>query len=327
MRPPLLATLGCLHLLGCGPGAAGLDLCSAPPQAPTLGTVHAGARLRFAPEGAKLEVGWSPDAQAAAPTAWWPGRELVLPDQDLPRPVRAFARALGLDCAAPPGFAFTYQVQAGYPPPAGEPGSTAVALDDPRVRGWARGVVSVSFGDGVEATWREPARALGPAEGLATGVVSLGEGGRITLELEPPLADGTGPELAVFENGLDDGFLELARVAVSSDGRTFARFDCATLADAPVGAYERMDTRDLGGLAGKYRAGFGTPFDLGELATRPEVLDGRLDLGAVRYVRIEDVPGDGRQRDSFGQPIYDPYPTTGSAGFDLDAVAALGEGS
>jgi hypothetical protein len=326
MRPSPLSALGCLLALGCGPAAPGLDLCRAPPQAATLSPVHAGATLRFTPGGAALEVGWSPEALAAAPTSWSPGDTFVLPDQELPRPVRVFARAQGLDCASPPGFAFTYQVQAGYPPPAGQPGSTAVALDDPRVRGWASAVASVDFGRGVEPAWREAARALGPAEGLSTEVVSLGEGGRITLEFEPPLGDGPGPDLAVFENGLDDGFLELARVAVSSDGRSFARFDCASLSDGPVGAYDRIDTRALGGLAGKYRQGFGTPFDLSELAARPEALDGRLDLGAVRFVRIEDVPGDGRVRDSFGQPIYDPYPTTGSAGFDLDAVAALGEG-
>jgi len=30
--------------------------------------------------------------------------------------------------------------------------------------------------------------------------------------------------------------------------------------------------------------------------------------------------GDGSNLDSLGEVIYDPYPTSGSAGFDLDAV-------
>ena len=37
-------------------------------------------------------------------------------------------------------------------------------------------------------------------------------------------------------------------------------------------------------------------------------------------VRIVDVVGDGFSLDSSGGVIYDPYPTSGSAGFDLDAV-------
>jgi len=313
-------------LVGCGGGPPGADPCLVPPQAPTLTVIHAGARLRFAPGDAALEVGLGAEPTAAAPEAWAPGAELLLPAEGLPREVRVFARATGLACPSAPEFAFTYRVEAAYPPPAGEPGSTAVARDDPRVRGWAAAVDGYEPGDGVEPAWRDASRALGPAEGASAGVVSLGEGGRLTLAFEPPLADGPGPDLAVFENGLDDGFLELARVAVSSDGRTFARFDCASLVVGPVGPYERMDTRALGGLAGKYRQGFGTPFDLAELALRPEVLDGRVDLSAVRYVRVEDVRGDGRARDSFGAPLYDPFPTAGSAGFDLDAVAALGEG-
>jgi hypothetical protein len=29
--------------------------------------------------------------------------------------------------------------------------------------------------------------------------------------------------------------------------------------------------------------------------------------------------------DSFGRPIFDPYPTVGSAGFDLDGIAVMNQ--
>ncbi len=76
------------------------------------------------------------------------------------------------------------------------------------------------------------------------------------------------------------------------------------------------------GLAGQYRAGLGTPFDLEPLRVHPAVLRGELDLQAIRYVRLIDIVGDGGTRDSLGNPIYDPYPTHLTAGFDLDGVAA-----
>ena len=76
---------------------------------------------------------------------------------------------------------------------------------------------------------------------------------------------------------------------------------------------------NIDGLAGKYRVGFGTPFDLADLRG----VDPSLNVDRVTHVRIIDVVGDGSSLDSQGDPIYDPYPTVGSAGFDLDGVAAL----
>ena len=40
-------------------------------------------------------------------------------------------------------------------------------------------------------------------------------------------------------------------------------------------------------------------------------------------MRIRDLLGDGSNRDSYGNPIYDPTPTYGTGGFDLDAVGVL----
>ncbi|NOZ01037.1 MAG: hypothetical protein GXP54_04010 [Deltaproteobacteria bacterium] len=127
----------------------------------------------------------------------------------------------------------------------------------------------------------------------------------------------------MFENGIDDSFLELAFVEVSSDGFVFVRFPAVYLGNEQIGAFGPVDTTKVGDLAGKYRQGFGTPFDLSDLADRPEVLDGSLDIENVGYVRLVDVVGDGNANDCRGHPVYDPYPTTGSAGFDLDAVAVL----
>ena len=40
-------------------------------------------------------------------------------------------------------------------------------------------------------------------------------------------------------------------------------------------------------------------------------------------IRLIDIVGDGSATDASGDPIYDPFPTVGSAGFDLDAVAVI----
>ncbi len=201
----------------------------------------------------------------------------------------------------------------------------AVAKDDPRIVGWATGVASVEFGDEVDDIWRDLTRALGPAEGTSHGVVSLGEGGSITLTFDAPIVDGQGDDLAVFENSFSDTFLELAFVEVSSDGTQFLRFDGSSLGNEPVGPFGTLDPTWQEGLAGQYAQGYGTPFDLARLSHRPEVTSGQVELHAITQVRIVDIVGDGSTPDSFGRPIYDPYPTTGSAGFDLDAVAVLNQ--
>jgi len=203
-------------------------------------------------------------------------------------------------------------------------GTDAVPLADPRVVGWAGAVVApVAWGTDLLPKWQETGRALGPCTGDPLDVVSLGNGGTLAVTFDPPIADGPGPDLAVFENGITDTFLELAWVEVSSDGATFVRFPAFYDGDAPVSAYAGHDRALIHGFAGRYRVGFGTPFDLAELAADPAVTRGALDLAAVRVVRLVDVVGDGSRLDGAGHPIYDPTPTVESAGFDLDAVAAL----
>lgn len=218
--------------------------------------------------------------------------------------------------------------------------------DDARIKGWATGVADFSPGPmdvslpglGVVA-YGMPENALGPADvgdpekqpepgtiGPAPAV-SLGDGGSITLIFTPPLADGEGPDLAVFENSFRDTFLELAFVEVSSDGVTFFRFPAVSLTPTTQQATlsTALDPTNLHNLAGKYRARYGTPFDLRELAVHEA--EG-LNLQRVTHVRIVDVVGSINplygSRDSLGNLVNDPWPTAfETGGFDLDAVAAL----
>ncbi len=206
-----------------------------------------------------------------------------------------------------------------YPGAPGTPGSDAISRTDARFIAWASGHSSLSYGSGVDAAWRTPAKGYGPAGTDLYHIVCLGNGGRITMHFPHPIRDGGGADFAVFENSFSDGFLELAFVEVSSDGTNFTRFPAVSLTANPVGDFGTgMNPTDLSGLAGKYRLGFGTPFDLADLPDSPA-----LDKQNVRFVRIADIIGNGNTKDSGGNPIYDPTPTIGSGGFDLDAIGVI----
>ncbi len=291
--------------------------------APVLSPIHVGAELTWeaADPSGTVEVGTSHDPQATEPDEWQAGGLLVL---DEPGTVKVFARVRGAGCMAPERFEQVYDVREAYPGPPDAPDSSAVPLDDPRLVRWAESaVLPVSFGDEVTADWQHPEQALGPATGNPADVVSLGQGGEIELMFEPPIQDGPGADFAVFENGVTDTFLELAFVEVSSDGIEFARFDSAYLGEEAVGPFAGHSTTLTGGLAGKFRGGFGTPFDLALLEQFPLVREGKVDLSSIRFVRLVDVVGDGSRADSFGHPIYAPFPTKESAGFDVDGIGVL----
>ncbi|QDV36100.1 PEP-CTERM sorting domain-containing protein [Tautonia plasticadhaerens] len=221
-----------------------------------------------------------------------------------------------------------------FDPQAGLPGSLAISRDDSRIVGWGASVAELVRGPqdladpgGPLASFGSAADAIGAADGR---IVSLGDGGSITLGFDAPIVDGAGADFAVFENGFGLGgglaFLELAFVEVSSNGVDFFRFDAASLTQTStqVGGFGALDATELHNLAGKHVGGFGTPFDLAELAGRSPL----LDVDAVRYVRLVDVvgsidPGIG-SLDSLGNLVNDPYPTPfASGGFDLDAVGVL----
>ena len=237
------------------------------------------------------------------------------------------------------GGVLTLAASAGsFAPAAGEEGSDAIAASDPRFVGWATGVslqrgpVDIRIPDGAAASFGTAQEALGPANASFIAfmpVVSLGDGGSMTLTFDQPITDGVGPDFAVFENSFSDTFLELAFVEVSSDGVNFVRFPAfsETPTDLQTPTFGTSDPTNLKNLAGKYRVTFGTPFDLAELDASDDFNPQR-----VTHVRVVDVIGsiDERlgTRDSLGRLVNDPFPTSfNSGGFDLDAVGVLNQAS
>lgn len=206
-------------------------------------------------------------------------------------------------------------------------GSDGIVATNPAILCWADGWSDYRPGPNVELQWQTPSNATGAAKGAlgglgsTNGIVSLGDSGSIVLTFPVPISDRPGPDFAVFENAFDDTFLELAHVEVSSDGTNYVRFPNHCLETNLIDTYgltRATDPTAYGGLAGKHTQGFGTPFDLRCLAGATH-----LDTRRVTHVKIVDILGDGTARDSYGNPIYDPTPTWGSGGFDLDAVGVL----
>ncbi|MCK5845393.1 MAG: hypothetical protein KAG97_11840, partial [Victivallales bacterium] len=211
-------------------------------------------------------------------------------------------------------------------PAAGITGSTAVHMSSNTIIVWANTYFDLQYGSDVAVEFQTPEKALGPAVGNSEDIVSLGRGGRITLNFPLGIADGPGTDFAVFENSFSDDFLELAYMEVSSDGTNFVRFPNYSFTPNSVPGFGTVDTRLIYGLAGKYRQGYGTPFDLNELRIAYNAqLAGNtdfspafaaalisnfplLDLSRITHVRLVDVVGDGSALDAAGYVIYDPYP-------------------
>ena len=217
----------------------------------------------------------------------------------------------------------------------GTEGCTAIAFNDSHIKGWAtgctlvRGSQNLSDPDAPVVTFGTEQDAVGPASANTMDVVSLGDGGMATLTFERPIKNGDGYDFAVFENSFNDSFLELAVVEVSSDGETFVRFPATSLTqtDRQIGGTGNVDPTFINNLAGKYRVGYGTPFDLDELRDSTGI-----DINNITHVRVIDVVGSIDPalgtRDAFGHMINDPFPTVShSAGFDLDGVAVLNDGT
>jgi hypothetical protein len=209
---------------------------------------------------------------------------------------------------------------------------------------WAGQVASYEIANPANNSNDDPQWALGPVTGdhfldtvslgdlTASGITSGDPPGHITVTLAHPVADLPGADLAVFENGFSIGtqiFGELAYVEVSSDGNHFARFPSRSLVASPVPAYGRFDATDVFNLAGKHANGYGvswgTPFDLSQLVSHPLVGAGLLNLQSITHVRVVDIPGTGQFFDSHTppSPIYDPWETFDSGGFDLEAIGGI----
>lgn len=231
-------------------------------------------------------------------------------------------------------ISLTLQAQS-YPPAAGQEGSTAIPADSPLFVAWAtgievtRGLVDISNPETQHngsnyATYGEPEDALGPA---TNQVVTLGDAGEAILTFAKPITDGPGFDFAIFENGFDDNFLELAFVEVSSNGVDYFRFPShsQTQTEVQVEGFDQLDPTYIDNLAGKYRAFFGTPFDLSDLED-----NSNLDKSSITHIKIIDVVGSidllYARYDSYGNKINDPFTTPFySGGFDLDAVGIINE--
>ena len=217
----------------------------------------------------------------------------------------------------------------------GTEGCKAISNSDNRILSWAvgcqvnRGWQDIATKE-AKASFGTIEYAIGEATtSTTTEAISLGDGGTALLTFDRPIVNGAGPDFAVFENSFNDSFLELAFVEVSSDGIHFVRFPAIsnTSADEQVDGFGSLDPTKLYNLAGKYRIGWGTPFDLEELKD-----SANLDVNNVRFVRLVDVIGivDNPELASFdsnNNPVNDPYPTDfASSGFDLTGVAVLNGG-
>lgn len=155
--------------------------------------------------------------------------------------------------------------------------------------------MSFSPGPGADFGRSElPQIVLGPPKGAGDAkgsldVVSLGNGGSITLGFEPSsIVDRPGPDFIVFENPFYpsgdrtlEPFAELGTVEVSDDGQNFLQFPCSA-SGAPYGScagfhpvYANPDLNTID-PTDPAEAG-GDAFDLGDLG-----------LNRARYVRITD---------------------------------------
>jgi len=216
-----------------------------------------------------------------------------------------------------------------FPPAAGLPGSMALHKDSVQWAGWANGctvqrgflnIANPSLGTVSSGTEQDACGIAGDG-----GLLSLGDAGIAILQFSTPITNGNGPDFAVFENAFNNTFLELAFVEVSSDGQNFVRFPSFSNNDTSfqIGPFGASDASKIHNLAGKYRAGYGTPFDLEELKDSTNI-----DINNISYVKIIDLVGsilpDYCSRDSRGIIINDPWSTPfNEGGFDLDAIGVI----
>ena len=226
---------------------------------------------------------------------------------------------------------YSMYIYAQFPDKVGTPSCDAIDAHSTLIQNWAincdikRGRILIADTLADFASFGNTNNALGKADNR---VISLGDGGIATVTFYKPIVDGPGADFAVFENSFEDHFLELAFVEVSSDGFNFVRFPAIsnTQDSIQIGAFDYIkDITGLHNLAGKYKTGYGTPFDLSELKNHPD-----LNIQAITHIRIIDIIGSIDEqyasKDSRGKKINDPWPTPfETCGFDLDAIAVINQ--
>ena len=224
--------------------------------------------------------------------------------------------------------------EAQYAPAAALEGSTAIHADSSIIDSWAtecnvtRSWVNISdpnfqYNESNFASYGSDTDATEKADNQT---VSLGDGGSAIVSFSKAISNENGFDFAVFENSFSPNFLELAFVEVSSDGERFVRFPSVSLTqtETQIGGFDNIsDATKIHNLAGKYKAFYGTPFDLDDLKDSTAI-----DLKNITHIKIIDVIGSINDEyasfDSKGNKINEPFPTPyHTCGFDLDAVAVL----
>jgi len=225
---------------------------------------------------------------------------------------------------------FTIPVISQYAPGAGIQGTTAIHKDSSVFVNWAKncsvtvGQEDISNPQSNLASAGDSSMAIGSP---GNGIVSLGDGGEAILTFERFIQNGPDWDFAIFENSFSNTFLELGFVEVSSNGTDYFRFPATSLTQdtIQIDAFGSVNPTDINNLAGKYRANYGTPFDLEELINEPN-----LDVNSISHIKIIDVVGSINNNycnyDQYLNKINDPFPTPfPSSGFDLDAVGVINE--
>ncbi|XMO85641.1 T9SS type A sorting domain-containing protein [Algibacter sp. AS12] len=215
-----------------------------------------------------------------------------------------------------------------YAPKVGAEGTTAIHRDSEDFIAWATGVMvvrgpqNITNPTGDAANFGTPENATNKSNGQ---IVSLGDGGTAILTFANAISNNSGFDFAVFENSFSDTFLELAFVEVSSDGVNYFRFPShsQTQTNTQVGGFGSVDPTYIYNFAGKYRASYGTPFNLDDIPDHA-----LLNKNAITHIKLIDVIGTidptYATYDSYGNIVNDPYATPfGSSGFDLDAVGVI----
>lgn len=218
--------------------------------------------------------------------------------------------------------------QGPYASEAGTSGTSAIHKDSSVFVSWATEcTVELGFLDITDKTQGYVSTGTtNSALGIPDGdILSLGDSGQAVLTFEGTIYNGPGPDFAIFENSFSDFFLELAKVFVSSDGNNYFEFPSHSLTpdSVDIGGFGTTDPTNLNNLAGKYRAQYGTPFDLDEM----QGITG-LDINNVVSIKLIDAVGSSNNQfaslDTAGNKIIDPFTTPfPSSGFDLDAVGLI----